>query len=206
MARPIGQVFEVAASGRVLRRSERALAEAPAKWRKAANRTLKRVIRSGRAAASTEIRKTINLKKKAVDARIIAEVVSVRGLTASVAVRDKRIPLVDFMTPAQIATAFRRQNARGRGRGGKRTKGVKVKARRDQSAKVYPDTFVNIGINSGKWHVLKRQGRERYPAYIQFGPRLTEEFEKKLPVFAESQAANLEKIFDRELNFALRDL
>lgn len=192
--------IDLAASGRVLELSERALAASPKQWRKAANRTMKRAVRSGKAAMSTDIRKEINLKKKAVDSRIRTKIVSERALLATVSVRDARVPLVDFMTSGQIATAYRRQRA-------KRSKGVPIKVFKNKGRQVYEGAFVQIGKRSGRWHVLSRvDGAGRYPARIQYGPRLTQFFQKRLPAFAEQQAAVLDATLERELKFAFRDL
>lgn len=197
MARPLGPTIEIAASNDLLARLERELSNATGKVAKGALRALRRSLASGKSAASTEIRKVINLRKKPVDARIKTQVISQRGLIGAVTVRDRRLPLVEFLTPAQIATAYRRQRAR-------RSVGVPVKAYKDRPRQVYPGAFLAIGRQSGRWHVLKRTGPQRYPTRIQYGPNLTEDFEKKLPAFAARAAAVLEKNLERELDAALR--
>lgn len=199
MARRIGPTFELAASERVLRLYERALAESPAKARKGGLRALRKTLRSSRAAASTEIRKTINLKKKVVDQRIRTRVISERSLVGSMAVRDRRIELVEFMTPTQIATAYRRQRAR-------RSAGVPVKTHKQKGRQVFTGTFLAQGRVDGKWHVLKRQGPDQYPIFIQYGPNMIEDFEKGFPAFVERQNAVAQKNMEHELLFVLGEV
>jgi len=196
MARPIGPTIEIEASSKLLERLERELRNAGPALRKGAVRALNRSLRSGKSAASTEIRAVINLKKKPVDERIQARIISQRALVGKVAVRDRRIPLVEFMSKAQIATNYRRGRA-------KRSKGVSVKAYKKQGAKLYPDTFMELGRNDRKWHVLKRSTAKRYPIFIQYGPNLISDFEKTLPAFAERMNAVLYKNLDHEINYAL---
>ena len=199
MASRRGQTFEIAASNDLLARFERELADATSKVTKGALRALRRSLASGKSAASKEIRAVINLKKKPVDARIRTKVISTRALVGSVTVRDRRIPLVEFLTPAQISAAYRRQRAR-------RSKGVPVKVYKNKPREVYESAFLAIGRASGRWHVLKRTGAQRYPARIQYGPNLTEDFEKKLPAFAARATEVLQKNLERELKFALGDV
>lgn len=198
MARPIGPSIEIAASLEAVARLERELATGNVKVQKGALRALKRSLRSGKSAASTEIRAVINLKKKPVDQRIQTKVISTRALIGKVAVRDRRIPLSEFMTAAQLASAYRRARARRR-----RSKGVSVKVYKQKGAQLYPDTFVELGTRSRKWHVLKRAGREQYPIYIQYGPNLISDFEKGLGRFAARMNDVLAKNIDSELDFAL---
>lgn len=196
MAYRRGQSIELAASERVLNKLAAAVVKAPKKAQRLALRTLRRSLRTGKSQMSAEIRKTLNLPKKTVDQRIRTTVISTRSLVGRVTGRDRRIELVEFMTKSQIATAYRRQRAR-------RGQGVSVKTRKDQGRQLYPDTFMELGRRDRKWHVLKRDGPERYPISIQYGPNLTKEFEPKLPAFAARQAeqmsAELERVFDREL-------
>lgn len=198
MAR-LGQSFELAASEAVLQKAQAALAAAPRKAEKAALRALRRTLRTGKAAASKQIREDINLKKQVVDKRIDTRVVSARAFVARVTVRDRRIELVEFMTRAQIATAYRRMRA-GKG------DGVPVKTSKKEGRKVYPGTFVEIGRNDRKWHVLKRAGAARYPIHIQYGPNLISRFTKGLAAFAEQQNAVLDKNLLHELRFVLGEI
>lgn len=197
----IGPSFELAPSERTLRQLEAALKKAPFQARLAARRALVRSGKAGRTAASTAIRDEINLKKKVVDRRIRFRIVSERALVGELAVRDRRIELVEFMTRTQIASAWRRQQP-----GRRRSRGVRVKAYRKQAAKVYPGTFVNVGLKDGKWHVLRRTSQERYPVFIQYGPSLIEQYVKDLGRFAARQAEAFEVEVDRQLRFALKDL
>lgn len=196
MARAVGPSLEVAAALGVQRRYERLLADSPKGAQKAGARALRRTLRSGKAAASRAIRVSVRLKKKIVDQRIDARVISIRALTGVVAVRDRKVELIEFLTPSQIANAYRRQRAKTR-----RSKGVRVKTSSQESARVYPGTFVEIGRQDRRWHVLKRQGRDAYPVFIQYGPNLARQYEKDLPAFAEDQARalgrNAQHEFDR---------
>lgn len=196
---PRGQTIELASSEEVLQRYESALRTAPRLAQKAAKRALRRTIRTGKAAASREIRKDINLKKKPVDRRIDARIISDRSLVAQVRVRDRRIELIEFMTKAQIASAWKRQNAR-------KSKGVAVKVFKSEGRRFYEGAFVNIGMRDRKWHVLQRDTASRYPIYIKYGPRLIERFERRLGAFAAAQSEVLDKNLDRELRFALGEI
>jgi len=196
MARPIGPTIELAASERVLRELERALDKGNRKVQRGALRALKRSLKSGKTAASRDIRAVINLKKKPVDERITTRVVSTRALVGTVAVRDKRAELVAFMTRNQIATAWRRQNARS-------AKGVSVKVYKKRGRLLVRDAFVNVGRASGKWHVMRRKTRERASARILYGPSMTKDFEKNLGTFAARASEVMLKNLEREINFAL---
>lgn len=197
MARPVGPTIEIEASQKVLRGLEDELRNATGRVYRGALRALRRTLASGKSAASKEIRQVINLKKKPVDARIKTKVISARALVGSVAVRDRKVELAEFLTPAQIATAYRRQR-------GRKSKGVPVKVYKNGPRKVYEGTFLEIGTRSGKWHVLKRKGVEQYPIFIQYGPNMTADFEKKLPAFAARAAETLQRNLERELGAALR--
>lgn len=194
MARPIGPTFELGASQQVLRALDAAITAAPQKAYKTALRVLNRSLRRGKSQASKRIRDVLNLKKKAVDARITTKVISQRSLVGSLAVRDKKLELIEFMTPTQIASAWRRQNQRRR-----RSRGVKVKVYKQRPAAVYPETFVNIGTGRGRWHVFKREGVDRYPIFIRYGPALTAQYEKDLPKFAQAQSDYMERELNRLL-------
>ena len=146
----VGPSFELGASEAVLRELDRALASAPRKAQRAAERTLRRTVRAGKSAARREIRQTINLKKKLVDQRI-GTTYRRSNLTGQVRIRDRRIGLIEFMTPAQIARAWRAQVAR-------RSKGVTVKPFKNQGRQLYPGAFVQI-VRSGKWLVFRRTSR-----------------------------------------------
>lgn len=188
-----GQTFELAASEAVMEKFERALRKNPLQAHKAALRALRRSMRSGKSAASREIRQVINLKKPPVDRRIDARIISQRALVARVTARDRRIELVEFMSPAQIATAYRRQRAG-------RSKGVPVKTRKDKGRQVYTGAFLEKGARDRNWHVLQREGRSQYPIYIKYGPNMTSEFEKQLPAFAERQTEALQKNLNHEFD------
>jgi len=192
VARRTGQTFEVTAANRQLARFEALLARAPVQVRKAAAGALRRSVRSGASFASREIRKDIRLSKKAVDERITGRIVSQRALIGSVAVRDRRIELVEFMSAAQIATQQRRQRARSR-------TPLSVRAYKTKPRQQYPGAFVAKGKRSGRWHVLKRQGPARYPAFIQYGPNLIAQYVKALPRVAEQQAVALQKTLNQAL-------
>lgn len=199
MARALGPTFELAASEVVMRKAEAALRAAPAKAQKAAVRALRRTIHTGKSDASKVIREDLNLKKAVVDRRIQGKIISQRSLVARVTVRDRRIELVEFMTPAQIATAYRQQRAR-------RGAGVSVKVAKNGGRQLYPGAFVELGRNDRRWHVLKRSGPEQYPIHIQYGPNLIGRFEKGLAAFAERQNAVLDKNLLHELRYILGEL
>lgn len=195
MARRLGQTIELAPSERVMRELERALAQAPAKLHKTALRVLRRQLKRGKSAASKSIRDTINLKKQKVDQRIKTEITSYNKVEGLLTVRDRRIELIEFMTPAQIVSAYQRQRARRR-----RSKGVAVKIFKQRKRQLFPGTFVERGTRTGQWHVFQRAGDEQYPIHIKYGPRLTQEFEKKLAEFAADQAESMNRELFRLLS------
>lgn len=206
MARALGPTLELAASAATLARFERALARAPVKAKKGALRALNRTLRSGKAAASTEIRQVLNLKKAVVDQRIRTRVISTRALVGKVAVIDRRVELVEFMSKAQIASAYRRGQATRRGSRARRIAGVAVKPYKNRARTVYPGTFLNIGLRDRRWHVLKRTTAQRYPVYIQYGPNMIEDFLKTLPAFAARANAVLDKNLNQQFDYLLGDL
>lgn len=196
MPRAIGPTFELAPSERVLELLEERLREAPAKTQKVALAVLRRSLRTGKTAASKKIRERVPLRKKLIDDRIRTKVISQRGVIGSLQARGSKFELIDYMTRGQIATAWRRQNARTR-----RSKGPRIKVYKDEPSKVFEGYFVNIGRQSGRWHVLKRRySSQRDSHEIQYGPSIIKDFLKALPKFAERQSAN----FERELERVLR--
>lgn len=181
-----GQTFEIEASDAVLRELEGYITAAPAKARKMALRVLRRELKRGKSQASKVIREFINLKKRPVDERISARVVSQGALVGSLAVRDRKVELVEFLTQNQITRNIVRQRGRR-----SRVKGVRVKPYRKKPSRVIEGTFIAIGTRSGRPHVLKRRGRERYPIRIQYGPNLATGFNREIGNLAEQAAGRM---------------
>jgi hypothetical protein len=206
MARAVGPTIEVAAANKVVALLERELVAGGRKIKNAAVGALKRTLSSGKTAASRDIRDKIRLGKKAVDRRILTRVISERSLVGKMAVRDRRIQLIEFITGRQQVAQLARQRKQARGQG-RAVKGVRVKVRKDQPARVYPGTFIALGRKTGKPYVLKREGRPRYPIFIQYGPNLIDDFIKTFGAFAgrvtEQLNKNMQNVLDR---FARGDL
>lgn len=198
MARPFGPTIELSGARAAIRAAQREMAATGRAMRRGSVSALRKAIRSGKAAASAEIRKEIRLKKKVVDERIHTKVVSEQSLIATLTIRDKRVPLQEFMTPAQFAAQWRRQVAR---RG---FRGVRVKPYKNRPAVRIPGGFVNIGRNSGRWHVMKRQDKSRDSARILFGPSIAGPLRKNLDAFSERANAVLAKNLAHEVDQALR--
>ncbi len=193
------QTFEIAAANNVLEELERHIAAAPKKAEKTALRVLNRSLQRGKSRTSKIVRDELNLKKAIVDERIKTRVISKRAFVGSLQLRDRRVALVEFLTKNQIATAWRRQNARRR-----RSAGVSVKVYKKKGRELFPGTFVNIGLKSGKWHVLKRRYPERDSHEIQYGPNLAQGFNKVLGKFASEAAewmnAELLRLFRKNID------
>jgi len=190
----LGPTFELAASEQTIAKLEREIQRAPRKAHKTALRVLRRTLKRGKSRMSFDVREKLNLKKTVVDQRINTKEISQQSLVGSVSLRDRRIELIEFMTKSQIATSWRRQNTRIR-----RSPGVAVKVYKDKGRELYAGTFVNLGKRDLKWHVLEREGPERYPIYIKYGPNMATEFLKELPRHAEDNAAWMEAEMQRLL-------
>lgn len=193
------QTFEIAAANNVLEELERHIAVAPAKAERTALRVLNRALKRGKSRTSKIVRDDLNLKKSVVDERIKTRLISKRALVGSLQLRDRRVALIEFMTKNQIATAWRRQNSRVR-----RSAGVAIKVHKNKGRELFPGTFVNIGIKSGRWHVLKRRYPERDTHEIQYGPNLARGFNKVLGQFASEAAewmnAELLRLFRKNID------
>lgn len=208
MARANGPSIDLAAARQVVRQLERELSRSSSAVRKGATRAMRKTLRSGKSAASKEIRDVINLKKKAVDQRISTWQTSQRQITGTLTVRDRRVELAEFMTPADRERQYRKQQVRHgkNGRALKRSQGVSVKVWKKKPKQLFAGTFLNIGHTDRKWHVLKRVTEERYPIHIQYGPSITKEFEQSLPAFAKRANQVLQRNLEHELAFALGNL
>lgn len=198
MARILGSI-ELGPSEQVLAELQRAVAADGPRVVKLALGVLTRTLKSGRAAMSKDIRKTVNLSKKKVDRSIKTRVIYSYGEPlGSLRALASRPELSEYLTPAQIASAYARQNQRRR-----RSKGAKVKTRRDRASKLYAGAFLNIGRRSRRWHVLDRTTAARSSATVLSGPQITQEFEKRLAAFSEVQATKfateLQRVLDRRL-------
>lgn len=198
MARPDGPTIDLAAARRAVRELERELKRSGALATKAASRAMRKTLRSGKSAASKDIRAVINLKKKVVDERISTKQLSQRQITGRLTVRDKRVELVEFMTRGDIARQWRRQVAR-------KSKGISVKVWKKKARQQFPGVFLNIGRKSGKWHALQRQGKDRHPVFIRYGPSITKEFEKAVPAFTRRANQVLQKNLAHEMGFVFKD-
>lgn len=187
MARASGPSLDYALADDLSQELAKAMAQAPRKVQKIALRVLRRALRSGKTAMSREIREKINLKKKQVDAAITTGVDSPASLTGHVRGKNYFIPLIDFMTPRQVISAIRAGRTR-------RSEGVAVKVYKDQGKRVYKGTFVAVMPRTGHLSVFKRvYNNERLPIKKQYGPGLTNEFEKNLEPFAARASEQLQK-------------
>lgn len=199
MPRIAGQTLELTASDRVLAQLAEALNGDQKRIVKLTLGVMNRTLKSGRTAMSGDIRKTINLPKKRIDKYIRTKITYSDGFpSGALRVFAARPELVDYMSPRQIAAAWAAQNRQKR-----RSKGVKIRTRKDRPAKVYTGAFVNIGTASRQWHVMSRLGPSRDSAKVLLGPEITIEFEKRLPRFAAGQAdkfnGELERVLSRRL-------
>lgn len=197
MPRSAGPSIDLTGARQIVKQLERELARSSSEARKGANRAMKKTLRSGKSAASKEIRAVINLKKKTVDERISTRQISERQITGRLTVRDRRVELADFMTPGDRARQYQRQKAG-------RAKGVSVKVWKKKPRVTFAGTFLNIGRNDSKWHVLKRKGSSRYPIRIQYGPSIAGQFAKALPAFTKRANEVLQKNLQDALASVMR--
>jgi len=209
MARAAGPTLDIAAARRITQALSSELSRATGEVRKGALRALRRTLSSGKTSAGRIIREEINLKAKVISERVSTKVISQRELTGKVTVRDKRVPLGDFLTASQLAREEQRWRGTGsRGPGRRRQKahvGVSIKTLRKEPAKRFPGHFVATGRKTGKLYVLSRASANngRTPIRMRYGPSLTAPFVKALPKFAEQSAATMQKNLEHEIGRAL---
>lgn len=207
MARAAGPSLDISLARAAVRGLQAELRHATGQVRKGAVRALRRSLRSGATEANKVIRQEINLRAKVVRERISTKVLSQREVSGSVTVRDKRVPLSEFMSSGQLAREARRWKGAGsRGPAWARQKRhvLRIKTFRRLAPVGYPGHFVEQGRRSRKFHVMSREGGlpDGEPR-LRYGPSIVEPFAKALPAFTARAADVLERNLEHEIGFVL---
>jgi len=110
---------------------------------------------------------------------------------ARIKAKGTRIELVNFKTDPNAV--------------GKRTSVLKVAVVKGGGFKELPGAFLAKGISSGKVHVLKRTGKERYPIHIKYGISVPEMIgSNKVRLVVEERAREvLDNRLEHEINRVL---
>jgi len=165
-----------------IRHAMQVLQHLPSEVPKVASRALNRAANSVRTTAARETSKGYVIRVGEVRNTIKINGATAGKLHAVVKARDTRRPLINFKvrsTPSML----------------------KVEVKRGQQ-KNFPKAFINKGMSSGKLHVLRRVGRDRYPIQIKYGPSIPEMIgSPSVSKFVEDNAVEtLEKRLDHEIN------
>lgn len=152
-------------------------------------RALNRSITSGRVVMTKAIAQDLGLQQQVVREELVIGEAKPTKLTATLTVRGKRIPLIDFRARGP-------EPSRGRGRG--------VTARLPGGAGRYPHAFIAT-MRSGHRGVFQRTGAaKRLPIHELRGPSLPFVFDKYIPLGLERCEAVLYKNLEHEFAFAMR--
>lgn len=163
MARRTASIFEL--NARVLERMQEAetlLLGIPGGAEKAAVRALNRAITTAQTAASYKARRVYTIKNDAFKKGMKIKKARRGELLARLSSKSARRELVDFsVSPGTIQR-------------GKKSGQLQVAVKRAGGLKPLPGAFVERGRKDGRLHVLKREGRARYPLHIKYGPSPSE--------------------------------
>jgi len=120
-----------------------------------------------------------------------------KRLTGKVAASGRKIELRRFMSRIEMRKAYFRGQQWSKGF--PRSKGVTVKTRRSEPAKVYPGTFV-AEMSNGFLNVFKRTSKTQLPIKVQYADR-----DMNWPLIRQFNEfeATATRVFAAELNKAL---
>jgi hypothetical protein len=163
---------------------------------RATNAALNKAIRKTKTEVRRHISKETGIKpQKKVNQALDIVKSNFRTLTARLIPQSLGLNLIEFVTPAKrVVGAFRKKA------------GVVAKAWNER--KVYRNTFIGKGRNSGKPLVYSRTSEKPYPIEAKSGPSIPREFVKKKAEQIMDRVANAAfvKEFRRELKFRLSKL
>lgn len=163
MARRQKSILEL--NARILEQMQEAqtlLQGLPGGAEKAGVRALNRAITTAQTASSYKARKVYTITRDAFKKGMKIKKARRGDLLARLSSRSTRRELIDFeVSPATIQR-------------GKKSGQLEVAVKRAGGLKPLPGAFVERGRNDGRLHVLKREGKERYPLHIKYGPSPSE--------------------------------
>lgn len=150
-------------------------------YRKAMNRTIRRMGQRFRTTATKEVRKTYNVKASKIKQYMRAKM---DGDTFKMYIKSSTVSLMNF--------------------GARQTKkGVSVKVRKDRGRKVIKGAFIAVGKNNNL-QVFKRVGKERLPIESKKTLSITQMFNENVLNKAKSAVEeSYENEFKRNLDFYL---
>lgn len=125
--------------------------------KKSVAQAINKALTKAKTTAKQEVTKQANIKAAAVAQTLFVKRASVRHLGGYIDARTGRARnLADYVSPAQLNTAYARQRT---AKGKYKRKGVK--ARPYERSKVHEGTFIGRGKTSGKLLVYKRKSKGR---------------------------------------------
>jgi len=128
----------------------------------AASNALNRAAIAGRAAAVKKARESYYISAAEVRSTITITNARKDRLITSIRSKGTRRELINYKTlPNTIKT-------------GKKIAVLMVAVKKSTGVKPIPGAFIQKGTSSGQLHVLKRDGSDRYPIHIKYGPSVPE--------------------------------
>lgn len=144
-----------------IEKAERMLIHIPGAAPKAMARAINRAAEAARTAAAREVRQRYYIKYHDIQKTIQIKKADPSHLIANVISRDTRRELINFRVRPNEPRHKRPPRV------------LRVAVKKDGLKKL-PSAFVARGTSTGKLHVLKRVGKERYPLHIKYGPSVPE--------------------------------
>jgi len=192
MARDFFDYLVFNAQKNVTRALSKRLEDVPRAMRKGTRRAISRTLTTARKEASQAIRNDLALKAGDIKDRIDKEILD--SFEGRLVIKDRRLELAKFGRPAMVK------------RRGGRPGGVTVKVYKKKGRQFYPGAFIAKGRKSGRFHVLKREGRERFPIRIMYGPSITNTVNRHLDVIVGKTEPVFARNLAREIDFYLGKL
>jgi hypothetical protein len=146
-----------------IERAQRMLSHIPDASPKAIVRAVNRSAEAARAELSRKLRETYYIKHADITnaTKIKPASVDQKRFSATVKVRGTRRELSQFRVSPKTPNP---KNP---------PKRIRVAVKKS-GLKPLPGAFVNRGMSSGLFHVMKRVGKARYPVHIKYGPSIPE--------------------------------
>lgn len=170
--------------------------------RRGAVRALNKSARTGRTAASREVRKTLNVRAGEVNRLITIRKATPKQLEAGVRAKYKQVPVIAFSGVRQTR------------------KGVTVRMRKDKPRMLFKGAFITrlrTDISDSRKNVYRRhpdpwlwtKGRPEtsspnLPLKVLYGPTVFKVFGENIEVLTVTANAVLAKNLEHELDFALK--
>lgn len=156
--------------------------------RRAAASALNKIVPKARTGVIKTVTKDVKVPAKFLRKQIFAGRAKSNSLTAYVKSYLRPISAARLLTPARLA--------KSRGRGTNR-RGVRV------AGQQFDGAFVNVGRSNGRWYVMRRQGKSRYPVEVINIPIDGSINSNQLPIADRIVRADFARLYAHELQFRL---